>query len=258
LIGYVRSPEFQEKLMQTTLRRPIVPGISLDSRIPNPLLVELPFPNTADVIDRLLFSYLDEQRIPSHAFFVLDVSGSMEGEGLRDLKTAVNNLTGLDNSLTGRFSRFRAREKITVLTFNQAIQSSGDFTIDDTATAGPDMQRIRQFVDDLEAGGNTAIYGTLAQAYQQVAAAQQLDPDRYYSIVLMSDGQNTAGPSLEQFKTAYDRLPGSTKDVRTFTVLFGDADRKAMQEIADLTGGRMFDGTQESLEFIFKQIRGYQ
>jgi Ca-activated chloride channel family protein len=258
LIDALRSPEFQQKLMQSTLRRPVVPGIALDRRIPDPLLVELPFPNTVEVIDSLLFSFLDEQRIPSHAFFLLDVSGSMEGEGLQDLQTAMNNLTGLDNSLTGRFSRFRAREKITVLTFNHAVQSTGDFTIDDTAAVGPDMQRIRRFIDGLAPGGDTAIYGTLMEAYRQVAEAQRLDPNRYYSIVLMSDGQNTAGPSLNQFKAAYSRLPEAVQGVRTFTVLFGDADRDAMQDIAEQTGGRLFDGTRESLEFIFKQIRGYQ
>ena len=32
----------------------------------DPLLIELPFPNTVEVIDALLFSYLDVQRVPSH------------------------------------------------------------------------------------------------------------------------------------------------------------------------------------------------
>ncbi len=258
LIDYLRSVDFQQKLMQTTLRRPVTPGIALDRRIPDPLLIELPFPNTVEVIDSLLFSYLDEQRIPPHAFFVLDVSGSMEGDGLDDLKEAINNLTGTDASLTGRFSRFRAREKISVLTFNEQIRSAREFTIDDAAPQGADMQAVRRFVDGLQAGGGTAIYGTLHKAYRQVAAAQQRDPDRYYTIVLMSDGKNTVGSSLDDLRAAYERLPAAARGVRTFTVLFGDADRQAMQEIAELTGGRMFDATSESLSQIFKEIRGYQ
>ena len=68
--------------MTRTLRRPAIPGVALDKRIPNRLLVELPFPNTVDVLDALLFSYMDKQRIPAHAYFVLDVSGSMQGAGL--------------------------------------------------------------------------------------------------------------------------------------------------------------------------------
>ncbi len=31
-----------------------------------------------------------------------------------------------------------------------------------------------------------------------------------------------------------------------------------MENIAAATGGRAFDGTKDSLDFIFKQIRGYQ
>lgn len=258
LVAFLRSPDFQEKLMETTLRRPVVPGIPLDSRIPDPLLVELPFPSTLQVVDSLIFSYLDEQRVPAHAFFVLDVSGSMRGDGINDLKTAMTNLTGLDESITGQFARFRAREKVSVITFNHDIGPSNNFVIDDTDQAGADMQQIRNFVNSLVAQGDTAIYTALSEAYFQAATAHDEDPDRYYTIVLMSDGENTAGIGLNEFENYYRSLPPEAQNIRVFTVLFGDANREAMAEIAELTGGRMFDGTKESLSFIFKQIRGYQ
>ena len=258
LVEFLRSTEFQEKLMETTLRRPVVPGIALDSRIPDAFLVELPFPNTVDVIDSLLFSYLDEQRVPAHAFFVLDVSGSMRGNGITDLKSAMNNLTGQDTSLTGRFSRFRSREKITIITFNDQVASINEFVIDDTDQSGADMQQIRSFVTRLDAQGGTAIYSALTEAYRLAAEAQTQDPNRYYSIVLMSDGANTDGINARTFERNYGTLPPAVKEIRTFTVLFGNADEAAMENIAEVTNGRMFDSTSESLSFIFKQIRGYQ
>lgn len=90
-------------------------------------------------------------------------------------------------------------------------------------------------------------------------AAQAADPDRYYTIVLMSDGENTDGMNAHDFADFYRHLPPEAHhNIRTFTVLFGNADEAAMQEIADITGGRMFDGTQDALSLIFKQIRGYQ
>ncbi|MBK8899710.1 MAG: VWA domain-containing protein [Anaerolineaceae bacterium] len=131
LIAYLRSPEFQEEMMGTTLRRPVVPGIALDGRIPTPLLVEIPFPNSVAIIDSLLFSYLDEQRLPAYAIFVLDVSGSMRGSGINDLQAAMNNLTGLDESLTGRFARFRSREIITLVTFSDHVEDIRIFEIND-------------------------------------------------------------------------------------------------------------------------------
>ena len=43
-----------------------------------------------------------------------------------------------------------------------------------------------------------------------------------------------------------------------FPIHFGESDRAALQTLADLTGGRLFDATGTSLNTIFKQIRGYQ
>ncbi len=258
LVTYLRSPAFQQEMMRTTLRRPVVPGIALDGRIPNPLLVEIPFPNSASVIDSLLFSYLDEQRVPAYAIFVLDVSGSMRGRGIADLKAAMNSMTGLDESLSGRFARFRGREVITLIAFSNRIEETKVFRIDDVAAQGPTMAEVRSFVNSLQAGGGTAIYTALVEAYRLAEEAQRQEPDRYYSIVLMSDGANTDGISQRDFERYYASLPETVKGIRTFTVLFGDADEATMRRIAELTGGRMFDGTKESLSQIFKQIRGYQ
>jgi Ca-activated chloride channel family protein len=43
-----------------------------------------------------------------------------------------------------------------------------------------------------------------------------------------------------------------------FPVLFGDASVDEMKRIAELTGGRLFDGRAASLSTVFKEIRGYQ
>ena len=82
--------------MDLTLRRPAIAAVKPDARFSDRLLVELPFPNSLEVIDRLLFAYLDEQRRPGHALFVLDTSGSMSGERIQQLKTALVNLAGAD------------------------------------------------------------------------------------------------------------------------------------------------------------------
>lgn len=258
LAEYLRTPGMQETLMKQTLRRPAIPGVTLDSRIPDSLLVELPFPSRISVVDTLLFSYLDEQRVPAHAFFVIDVSGSMEGDGIRDLKAAINNLTGLDTSLTGRFSRFRNRERVTLIPFNHEMVDNTTFTIGDVDSQGGDMAQIRGYVETLYADGGTAIYSTLAQAYEMAGQAKAADRNRYYTIVVMSDGENRDGIELRQFEHFYDELPENVQNIRTFAVTFGDADESAMQAIAETTSGRMFDGKKQSLSSIFKQIRGYQ
>jgi Ca-activated chloride channel family protein len=118
--------------------------------------------------------------------------------------------------------------------------------------------RIRHYAEQLQAGGNTAIYLALADAYSRAQQGQAQDPGRYYSIVLMSDGRSNTGISQRQFRGYYEGLPPEVQQVKTFTVLFGDADKEEMARIAELTGGRMFDAKSESLSQIFKEIRGYQ
>jgi Ca-activated chloride channel family protein len=164
----------------------------------------------------------------------------------------------LDTSLTGRFARFRGREEITLIPFNHTVQPESNFRIENTDPEGPDMQAVRAYAERLEAGGNTAIYSAIARAYELAAKAQSEDPDRYYSVVLMSDGASNRGMTSQQFRAFLDALGPEARGIRAFTVVFGDAEPEAMKEIARLTGGRSFDGTRDRLDAIFKQIRGYQ
>jgi Ca-activated chloride channel family protein len=256
--AYLRTPEVQKRIMAETSRRPAIPGVPLDQRFTSQSLIELPFPAKLETIDALITAYLDEVRKPASAIFVLDVSGSMKGDRLDQLKTAMKSLTGTDPTLTGKFSRFRAHEQVTIITFAGQVEDIRDFTIDDTAPDGPDMTAIRDYIDGLQTYDSTAIYDGLEQAYGNVEKAQAADPNRLYSIVLMTDGANNAGATPDQFAQDYGRLPAPVHAVHTYTVLFGEGSKDAMNAIAKLTGGSVFDATTTSLSTIFKQIRGYQ
>ena len=258
VVAWLRTPDVQRRIMTDTSRRPSIPGVPLDSRFPTQTLVELPFPSRLDTIDALLTVYLDQIRRPASAVFVLDTSGSMQGERLDSLKQALNQLTGTDTSLTGQFSRFRTREEVTLLTFSSTVDQPQTFTIDDANPNSSSMQEIRDAVDEMEAGGGTAIYSALAEAYDIVQSEQASDPDRLWSIVLMTDGENNDGIGPDTWRAEYQSLPQPVQDVHTYPILFGDSSKDEMQGIADLTGGRLFDAQSSDLETIFKQIRGYQ
>jgi Ca-activated chloride channel family protein len=256
--AYLRTADVQKRIMTDTARRPAIPGVPLDARFSSQTLIELPFPARLETIDALITTYLDEVRKPASAIFVLDVSASMEGDRLNQLKTAMKALTGTDPSLTGKFARFRSHEKVTIVTFAAKVEDVRDFTIDDTAPTGPDMTAIRDYVDGLTTFDGTAIYSGLEAGYAAVAKAQAADPNRLYSIVLMTDGENNSGIEPAQFAQDYAALDAPVRAVHTYTVLFGDAQKDAMNTIATQTGGSVFDATTTSLQTIFKQIRGYQ
>ena len=255
LTKYLLSADFQKKMMKDTLRRPVTPGVRLDPRLPRALLVELPFPSSAKTIDAIVFAYLNEARPPAHATFVLDVSGSMGTENrIQHLKQALRGLAGLDNSLTGRFSVFHKREQLSFIPFSSDVQAPTDFTVAGAAS----FPAIRQYIDQLTPGGSTAIYSALDTAYRRAASEQAADPKRYYSIVLMTDGENNEGIEADEFLAHYRALPAAARRIRTFPILFGDASSDALQQIADETGGKLFDARSASLSEIFKEIRGYQ
>ncbi len=256
--AYLRTPAVQGRIMHDTLRRPAIPGVALDPAFPTQTLIELPFPAKLETIDALITAFLDEERKPASAIFVLDVSASMEGQRLDDLKTAMKALTGTDTSLTGKFARFRAREQVTIVTFASEVVDVRDFTIDDTDPTGGDMTSIRDYVDGLVTQQGTAIYSGLERAYGEVAKRQATEPDRLYSIVLMTDGENNAGVDSSEFSNDYRALADPVRAIHVYPILFGDSSKDAMQDIATLTGGTVFNASTTALSSIFKQIRGYQ
>jgi Ca-activated chloride channel family protein len=48
------------------------------------------------------------------------------------------------------------------------------------------------------------------------------------------------------------------KAIPVFWVLFGEANEAQLKELAQLTGGQVFDARKRSLYSVFKDIRAYQ
>jgi Ca-activated chloride channel homolog len=48
------------------------------------------------------------------------------------------------------------------------------------------------------------------------------------------------------------------RGIPVFWVLFGEANEAALQELAKITGGQVFDARKRSLYSVFKDIRAYQ
>ncbi|WP_018502482.1 vWA domain-containing protein [Parafrankia discariae] len=260
LAGWLRTPEVQRRVTALTHRRPVTPGVRIDPA-PWPvraLPAELPFPATRAVADHLLSSYLDEYRRPSHAIFVLDVSPSMEGERLALLRATLKGLAGTDDSLSGRFTRFRGRERVTLITFSGAVHDTLEFTVDDPEPGSAGLAAISAAADGLTLGSGTAIYTAMTSAYSYAETAVRREPDFLTSIVLMTDGENNQGVDAEAFHTSYAGRSEAARAVRTFTVVFGDARVEEMRDIAEWTGGEMFDARSSSLPEAFREIRGYQ
>ncbi|MBB4905321.1 VWA domain-containing protein [Actinophytocola algeriensis] len=249
LVDHLRAESTQNAIVAETERRAVVPNVGLPDGAPSGL-VELPFPDTRTAIDALLVAYFDRLRTPARTVYVLDVSGSMAGERLAALKTALTGLTGVDTTLSGRYCRFRSREEVILLPFASVAGEPTTFTV---SAESPQSSRdaIRTAIDGLRAEGETAVYDSLVKAYGLFADAGE----RFPSIVLMTDGESNAGRALGDFTSFLATAP---HPVRVFPILFGEAAEQEMRQVASSTGGELWDARDGDLGRAFCQIRGYQ
>ncbi|GAA2105533.1 vWA domain-containing protein [Actinomadura alba] len=253
LTDYLRRPDVQRRIMTQVHRRPVNPQVRPEARFAE-MPPELPFPARLDAVDALIGAYFDRIRRPARTAYVLDVSGSMKGDRLAGLKAALTALTGADASLAGRFQRFHNREEVTLIPFSDAPRETRSFVIPE-ADPTAELARVRSYTQSLGVGGNTAVYSSVQRAYEVLGRG---DDDRFTSIVLMSDGENNRGIALVDFRSWLAAQPAEVRRVPVFPVLFGEAATGEMGELASLTGGRTFDARSQSLEAVFKEIRGYQ
>ncbi|MFJ3581374.1 substrate-binding domain-containing protein [Streptomyces sp. NPDC090127] len=253
LTAHLRTPVAQRMITNRTLRRPVVPGVEPAKPLTTDQRRELPFPGSRAVADGLLDAYENKLRRPSRTVYVLDTSGSMEGERLARLRSALAELTG----------DFRDRETVTLMPFGSAVKQREvrTYTVDPAAPTKA-IDAMRAQAGGLSASGGTAIYSSLEEAYGHLGAATGAqgrgDGGTFTSIVLMTDGENTDGEPAGAFDAFYRELPPAQQRTPVFPIVFGDSDRAALGHIASLTGGRLFDATQGSLDGAFEEIRGYQ
>ncbi len=177
LTRYLRSPDAQRALTRETFRHPVSSSVPPTTGISREPRRELPFPGSRDVADRLLDSYEKELRRPSRTVYVLDTSGSMDEERLGRLKAALRKLTGSDDSATGK--RFRDREEVTLMPFSDQVKEVNTHTVPEREPARA-LDLIRTDVDGLAAGGDTATYNSLQEAYRHLGErASKAGDDRF-------------------------------------------------------------------------------
>ena len=254
LVATLRAPAFQRDVAAAAFLRPVLPEVAPVAALSTAPVAELGFPNRLDVIDAVLTSYQADWRRPSTSIFVLDTSGSMEGARMDAMRAALKLLAGADaGSASARYARFQSRERVVLISFSNNVSAPVRLGFD-AAALDTGRQQVRGYADALAARGGTAIFSAVLAAEEIAAAEQASDPDRFVSIVLLTDGENTAGLPLAAFR---ERMAGRPA-TRVFPILFGEASVDEMTQLAALTGGRVFDGRKAALGLVFKDIRGYQ
>lgn len=229
-----------------------LPNGDHDSALQEDGVFELPFPASEGIVNALVSSYNNELRNPGQTAFVLDISGSMEGERFESLTSTMNSLIdGSAETTTGNVG-FRDRETITLAPFatEPYYPTTVTYSVDDRSTHDELNERVERF----NPIGYTAIYDALTMTLDGIDVSEGSIP----SIVLMTDGENTSGKSYEEFQEYYDGLSDKKQNIPVFVILYGEADVEELTELAGHTGGRVFDALDGDLNETFKEIRAYQ
>jgi len=260
LVAYLRGKDFQSEMSARTLRRPVNPDAVMASAIPKRTLIELPFPGQASLISALLDNFLSTVRIPGSSRYLLDLSSSMKGERVDSLKRSMLMLASNASMSSERYAKFQNREEVGIITFASDPAPTVLFQMGSTPEQnGRARDRITQFVDRLSAYGGTAIYSAVREALIELAQERIRSREkRYYTVVLMTDGENNRGVSRAEFAEWYKTRGRVVQSIPVFPILFGEGNAKELGELADLTGGRLFDSRSSTLAAVFKEIRGYQ
>ncbi len=274
--AYLRSAPAQTWLAQNTLRRPVHPEVATHLQDLLPPLDphgELPFSSDRALSDGLIDAYLNEFRRPLASTLVLDTSSSMKGPRREQLLQALHGLAGDDTSLSGRLSQWTYRERIGVLPFADtpgrlrafefpalsppAAKPGAKKKADDAQTIEQVRQRFKAYIDSLPMEGGTALYDSVLVALQHTHAQRQRRPHDQYSIIALTDGNDTRS-SLDAFEQAYALLPQAVHDIPVFMILFGDANEADLYRLVEVTGGKVFDARTTPLSQVFKDIRAHQ
>jgi len=208
-------------------------------------------PENFTVFDNGVKQALDKvtlERVPLECCLVLDMSGSVQGQDLADLKRAA---TAFVSGLTGQ-------DKVALITFNAEARL--------VQPLSSNFPAFLSALNAVEAGGNTALYDA---AYRAITMRKPR-PNNRAVVVVFTDGQDNASAVESNLvvRTA------ERSDVIAYGVSVGDTGGGGMgfrplgaqfqigflRSLAEATGGRVFRATygrrlEETFALILDDVR---
>lgn len=175
----------------------------------------------------------------SHVTLVLDVSGSMQKDDkIRFAKDGARSLLamlGPDDSLS-------------ILPFNETV----NWALQDQLMRDRRPQ-ANATVDSLFAAGGTALYDAILTAHRDMKAKPQ--PDKISALVVLTDGADTNSRAKLQDVLRELQADQESGGLRVFTIGYGkDAQAKVLEDIANTTRAKFYQGTIDNIQAVFKEI----
>ena len=250
IANYLVSDEGQALLAKNG-RRTWYGGVtdSADKSIFNPnwgidtthYISPLKYPSTT-VIKQALTLYQNSLRKPVHVVFCLDFSGSMWGEGIDQLRDAMDYI--LTDRAANDFLQFTGEDIIEVIPFNSKVDTVWSSHSDE------ELLVLNERIKDLSPNGGTALYPATQKA---ITLLQNEDTSKYNtSVIVMTDGAGNVG-NYSDLEKYYHSI---NSNIPIYSIQFSAADITQLEKMAKLSNGKVFDG-RNSLIDAFMEVRGY-
>lgn len=195
------------------------------------------------VITKALNLYIETLRKPTHVVFCLDVSGSMQGNGMDELKEAMNYILDYEQASKDNL-QFSDKDKISVITFNSSVATVYPTTL------GGQTENVIHFVNNLIPNGGTNIYDPTIEALRILEDTNEEDYTK--TVILMTDGDSNNG----NFYDVQSYYHMNEEDTPIYSITFGYSNESQLRQLADLSNGKVFDG-KRGLKEAFAEVRSY-
>ena len=227
-LSWLKDPDRQKRFLAAGFRDAnghAASKLGLDNGIvpDGPALVlQPPAPAVLDLVRKAWGDVRKRARV----LLVLDISGSMDGEKLTQVKAAGAAVLNV----------FSPDDAVGLWVFSDLIDQ-----LDPISQLGPHHAQLARHIEVLKAGGGTALYRVTREAVRHVQGSW--DPTRINAVVLLTDGQNSdpTNNDLVGLVHSLETQPAATT-VPVFTIGYGrDADLGALKRISQASTGRSYN-----------------
>jgi Ca-activated chloride channel family protein len=166
---------------------------------------------------------------PISAVFVCDVSGSMNGSRLQALK----------KSLLGGSEFITPENSIGLVAFNDQVMvllPIKKFDLTQKAS-------FYAAVEDLTAGGQTAMYSGITVALSMLVAEKQKNPNTKATLFVLTDGETNSGLSLNDIRAVIQGLK-----IPIYTIGY-EANLPVLQEVSSLVEAASMNADAEEVQY---------
>lgn len=250
---YLLSDEVQDKIKKTGRRTGMSDdyseykdvfkeewGIDTDK-----ILSPITMPSESTLM-KALNLYQTSFRKPSMNIYCLDYSGSMTGEGNIELVNAMSQILIPENAEKNLLQASEKEVNI-VVTFDDEVLNIYTAEGNDETT----LENLYTQIENEPLGGGTDMYAALKGGLELAIKNYNIS-DYSPAFIMMSDGKSE-DECREEFIELYNTCG---YDIPVFSIMFGSADDSQLNELAELTNARVFDGREDLLN-AFRSVKGY-